>query len=155
MNGEEPTLTYEAMFRRATGFATPPFDYQRRLAEDPWPAGWRASREEQAGVARVASERNNDSDGLPASDRGVAKASGGGADPPPMGPDPAQRGREHGLRGRAGKLRTVGSGTRSASATRYFEARPGSLSCGELARHLAENALAVEHAIGPQPIVAE
>lgn len=154
----EVNLPYEAMFRRATGFATPPFDYQRRLAEDgpfrlAWlealvrVADWRASRAEQAGVAGAAPEGNNDRDGLPASDRGVAEPSRGGAVAPPVGPDPAQRGREHGLRGRVGEPRGSGSGTRPASAARYLETTLGVLSYAERAPRLASATLWLEEQI--------
>lgn len=154
----EVNLPYEAMFRRATGFATPPFDYQRRLAEHgpfrlAWlealvrVADWRASRAEQAGVAGASSGENNGCDGLPASDRGMAEPSRGRANPPPMGANPPQRGGEYGLRGRAGEPRGPGSGTRPASATRYLETTLGVLSYAELAPLLASATLRLEEQI--------
>ncbi len=72
-------------------------------------------------------------------------AAGGREAPAPLDQHPAQRGAQHGGGGRAGGSGHAGSRARPpAHATRYLETQLGTLSCLELAPHLALAARRVE-----------
>jgi CRISPR-associated endonuclease/helicase Cas3 len=111
-------------------------------------ADWRATRQEQQGLANIPAGADNENHGLETSDSTLAQLAGSGETPHPLAAHSPERGPEHGLRGGTGEPGSPGSGTRApAHATRHVHTRLGILTYAELAPHLASRAGDIERQI--------